>query len=759
MKISIFFVACLLPFAIFGQAVKKPTPTPTPTPPPPIPALSTSVYSLLDIKSLQKIETQDLSMLDNYNSTSKGIVTGFKPLLNNWYYKRHLNGYTLIKLKDNKWITLSQMTPEYRNSRDETTIKANLNDTILVLSDGKMLDISKDSFVESNYFSSRVLTADYDFSLSRDRERICKSDFIGIGQLEEFPRKSFDFHLLGDKESFFIWESIYSGDYPLGVKKADNPDSKYILTSKKLINRYNMNESINLEYLSLFSTFESQVMTYTDSLVYISFPIGEFSKFLNFEFNKQINIPLAKDFKLNEDNLYLKTKVRIPDQEEFIGYCYQMKKYNNYKINIETLDQDLFQNSYNGFKNVFYDIDRNGHNNYLAMPYVILAYNFRTNTIESIIDRNFLPFYTISEMLLDKRNRFLVIQSGDYFTIYDVVLKKELYNIRGIVNHIDKNNNLVFNTYFIKDEKYGSGDSRFMGNFSYRISEKKIKLDELYTIDKVAPPITSLKFDEFTSKENFMIACENNRMALNTSTFTLKSNAILPPKTFSYSYSIDDIKKKYEAKISLTEKLSQYDAPDINWIVKYNTYDLNNEDGLLTLKSDPIKFETLKILDKNDKSPYLGLNARKDNPRYNFKEQMGGEEKYSIGENIKYHPTTLLLEEDPTNPEYFIINLKITRVSMDEAKLIKESQQPISINLRRVIYTDMPNYSYNIFLSNYYDQIQSHWVIQPFSKTDFKSYFNNKLINIAGFFNIYNQANLNLNGRSEIIISIKQRPN
>ena len=116
-----------------------------------------------------------------------------------------------------------------------------------------------------------------------------------------------------------------------------------------------MNESINLEYLPLFSTYKSQVMTYTDSLVYISFPIGEFSKFLNFEFNKQINIPLTKDLKLNEDHLYLKTKIRIPDQEEFIGYCYQMKKYNNYNINIETLDQDLFQNSYNGFKNVFYD--------------------------------------------------------------------------------------------------------------------------------------------------------------------------------------------------------------------------------------------------------------------------------------------------------------------------------------------------------------------------------------------------------------------
>ena len=748
MKISIFFVACLLPFAIFGQAVKKPTPKPTP--PPPIPALSTSVYSLLDIKSLQKIETQDLSLLDNYNSRSQGIVTGFKPLLNNWYYKRHLNGYTLIKLKDNKWITLSQMTPEYRNSRDETTIKANLNDTILVLSDGKMLDISKDSFVESNYFSSGVLTADYGFSLSRDRERISKSDFIGIGQLEEFPRKSFNFHLLGDKESFFIWESIYSGDNPLGVKEADNPDSKYILTSKKLINRYNMNESINLEYLSLFNTYEN-VMTYTDSLVYISFPIGGFSKFLNFEFNKQINIPLTKDFKLNEDHLYLKTKVRIPDQKEFIGYCYQMKKYNNYNINIETLNQDIFQNSYNGFKNVFYDKDNNGHQNYLKSPYVVIAYNFRTNTIESIIDRNFQSFYGINDILLDKRNRFLVIQSGEYFTIYDVVSKKELYTIRGIVNHVDKNNNLVFNTYFINDEKYGSG-------FTYRINEKKIKLDELYTIDKAAPPITTLKFDEFTSKENFEIACENNRMALNTSTFTLKSNAILPPKTFSYSYSINDIKKKYEAKISLTEKLSQYDAPDINWIVKYNTYDLNNEDGLLTLKSDPIKFETLKILDKNDKSPYLGLNARIRNPRLTL-EQMVGEEKYSIGENIKYHPTTLLLEEDPTNPEYFIINLKIKRVSIDEAKLIKESQQPISINLRRVIYTDMPNYYYNIFLSNYYDQIQSHWVIEPFSKTDFKSYFNNKLINIAGFLNIYNQANLNLNGKSEIIISIKQKPN
>ena len=748
MKISIFFVACLLPFAIFGQAVKKPTPKPTP--PPPIPALSTSVYSLLDIKSLQKIETQDLSLLDNYNSRSQGIVTGFKPLLNNWYYKRHLNGYTLIKLKDNKWITLSQMTPEYRNSRDETTIKANLNDTILVLSDGKMLDISKDSFVESNYFSSGVLTADYGFSLSRDRERISKSDFIGIGQLEEFPRKSFNFHLLGDKESFFIWESIYSGDNPLGVKEADNPDSKYILTSKKLINRYNMNESINLEYLSLFNTYEN-VMTYTDSLVYISFPIGGFSKFLNFEFNKQINIPLTKDFKLNEDHLYLKTKVRIPDQKEFIGYCYQMKKYNNYNINIETLDQDIFQNSYNGFKNIFYDKDNNGHQSYLKSPYVVIAYNFRTNTIESIIDRNFQSFYGINDILLDKRNRFLVIQSGEYFTIYDVVSKKELYTIRGIVNHVDKNNNLVFNTYFINDEKYGSG-------FTYRINEKKIKLDELYTIDKAAPPITTLKFDEFTSKENFEIACENNRMALNTSTFTLKSNAILPPKTFSYSYSINDIKKKYEAKISLTEKLSQYDAPDINWIVKYNTYDLNNEDGLLTLKSDPIKFETLKILDKNDKSPYLGLNARIRNPRLTL-EQMVGEEKYSIGENIKYHPTTLLLEEDPTNPEYFIINLKIKRVSIDEAKLIKESQQPISINLRRVIYTDMPNYYYNIFLSNYYDQIQSHWVIEPFSKTDFKSYFNNKLINIAGFLNIYNQANLNLNGKSEIIISIKQKPN
>ena len=71
----------------------------------------------------------------------------------------------------------------------------------------------------------------------------------------------------------------------------------------------------------------------------------------------------------------------------------------------------------------------------------------------------------------------------------------------------------------------------------------------------------------------------------------------------------------------------------------------------------------------------------------------------------------------------------------------------------------MPNYHYNIFLSNYYDQIQSHWRINPISQKDFKSYFNNKLINIAGFFNIYNQANLNLNGKSEIIISIKQPPN
>lgn len=752
MKKRVLFAVFLLPFSIFGQTIKKPVTTLPP------PALSTTVYSLLDIKSLQKIETQDLSLLDNYNSRSQGIVTRFKPLLNNWYYNSHLNGYTLIKLKDNKWITLSQMTPEYIKSRDETTIKANLNDTILVLSDGKMLDISKDNFVESDYFSSRVLTADYGFlSGDGERKRLWKSDFIGIGpleELEELYRKNFNFHLLGDKESFFVWEGIYSSDNPLGVKKADNPDSKYILTSKKLINRYNMNESINLEYLSLFSTYKSQVMTYTDSLVYISFPIGEFSKFLNFEFNKQINIPLTKDFKLNEDHLYLKTKVRIPNQEEFIGYCYQMKKYNNYNINIETLDQDLFQNSYNGFKNVFYDKDNNGHQNYVKSPYVVIAYNFRTNTIESIIDRNFQSFYGINDILLDKRNRFLVMQSGEYFTIYDVVSKKELYTIRGIVNHIDKNNNLVFNTYFIKDEKYGSGDSRFRGNFSYRISEKKIKLDELYTIDKVAPPITTLKFDEFTSKENFEIACENNRMALNTSTFTLKSNVILPPKTFSYSYSIDDIKKKYEAKISLTKKLSQYDAPDINWIVKYNTYDLNNGDGLLTLKSDPIKFETLKILDKNDKSPYLDLNNNRHLPK--TLARLVGEGKYSIGENSNYHQTTILLEKDPTNPEYFIINLKITSVSIDEAKLIKESQQPISINLKRVINNDMPNYYYNIFLSNYYDQIQSYWRIKNINPKDFKSYFNNKLISIPGFLSIYNEANLSLNGKSEIIISLNQ---
>jgi hypothetical protein len=270
-----------------------------------------------------------------------------------------------------------------------------------------------------------------------------------------------------------------------------------------------------------------------------------------------------------------------------------MKKYNNQKIDIESLDQGFFKNSYSGFENVFYDKNEYGNKEYKTIPYVVLAYNFRTSAIEFIIDRNFKAFNTISELQLDKRNGLLVIQSGEYFTIYDLASIKELYTVKGLINYIDNNNNLVFDTYFNWDERYSSETSFYGGEFSYRISEKKIKLDELYTIDKSTPSFTELKFDEFTSKENFDTAIENNRLALNKSTFTLKPNVILPPKTFSYSYTNNDIKNKYEAQIALTQKLSEYDAPDINWFLKYDTYNLNNEGGLLTLKSDPIKFETL----------------------------------------------------------------------------------------------------------------------------------------------------------------------
>jgi hypothetical protein len=144
MKKRILFVVILIPFTMFGQTVKKPVAAPLP------PAISTSIYSLLDIGSLQKIETQDLSLL--YTKSSKnGINTYFKPLLNNWYYFfSNPDGYQIIKLRDKKWID--------DGSQKRIKVDANLNDTIFVLRDGRMLDISKDSFVESDYFSSRVLT-------------------------------------------------------------------------------------------------------------------------------------------------------------------------------------------------------------------------------------------------------------------------------------------------------------------------------------------------------------------------------------------------------------------------------------------------------------------------------------------------------------------------------------------------------------------------------------------------------------------------
>jgi hypothetical protein len=606
----------------------------------------------------------------------------------------------------------------------------------------------------------------YNFSLSGDREnrkRIWKSDFIKVEGGELFNYKNFNFHLLGNKESFHFWGGYNDSSGPLDVI-AENPNSNYMLTSNEFINRYNLIDSIKLKINleKVLGTYKSQSITYSDSLIYISVPIGEFSELLNFEFNRSINIPVTKDQDLRDHNkLYAERIKKIPSylsddgREEFIDYCYQMKKYNNQKINIESLDRGFFENSYSGFKNVFYDKNKYGHKEYKTTPYVVLAYNFRTSAIEFIIDRYFKAFNTISELQLDKRNGLLVIQSGEYFTIYNLAAKKELYTFKGIINYIDNNNNLVFDTYFNWDERYSTETSFYGGEFSYRISEKKIKLDELYTIDKSTPSFTLLKFDEFTSKENFDIACENNRMALNTSTFKFKPNVILPPKTFSYSYSNNDIKKKYEAKISLTKKLSQYDAPDINWFLKYDTYKLNNDGGLLTLKSDPIKFETLNILDLNGKSPYADINKRRVGS--GTLARLVGEGKYSIGENSNYHETTLLLEKDPINQEYFIAKLSISRVTIDEAKLIKESQQPVSINLSRVIIPDIPNF-YNIFISNYNGQIENHWASKYSNgyPQDFKSYFNNQLIGIPGFFRVFNQATLKLNGKSEIIISSKQ---
>ena len=253
-------------------------------------------YSFFDNK-LKGLMSSNLATFESRlkNNNTNGVYydnyTGkYFEINNNYVYLKKDYGNDLI-------INVTNSTPKYYESK---LVPQLLNDTLLLAFEGKIMNINTGQFLSIRVDQNNIYIEIKNPEQIECDGSILKSDIL-MQDFSDCSPRHFIYNLLS--EGLFIHKesNAFRG------KILNNPQSKYLLFTEDyigensdpgvlcwrfcLMNRFNANDTVDIPRFSVdgFNIGQRPPVIYSDSMIYYSVPINSSYKFLNYNFNENID--------------------------------------------------------------------------------------------------------------------------------------------------------------------------------------------------------------------------------------------------------------------------------------------------------------------------------------------------------------------------------------------------------------------------------------------------------------------------------------
>ena len=671
-KIFTFFVSILVFASLWGQINSKNI-------------IQSTKYSLLDpnLKILLNNDLQKFKLIISHESNlyAKNHVTDitkkYFDLNNNWFY---IDDYGLV-YKTNSNIIYSHSGRGFDNKLQL------LNDTLMLLQDGSILNLNSRKLLYdtiANRFSNIEL------NLNRDNQLIANNIILSDIFLSEIQdpskNKNFVYNLFTDSACIKDVSGYVN----------NNPNSKYILTGRGFINRFDINDFVD------FSSYVDDHLNYAynDSLVYFSIKMDGILNLLKIPLNESLKDSITlNDIDQDFNNSLLRSisdkiiDYRSEDRRnKIISTYYFHKKYNSIELSISDLIEN--PNYFNTFNSLLtYD------------PILIVEYNYIRKRVLSILDGEVYPFQSkvtprsigLNKLYLDNSNRYLIIQQNiDAFTIFDLLKKKEIITLSGIISGVNYNNELLLNIG--AKSAIGSSYGNYVG-----IIQTKLDLNDLHNLiesNYIPENNGNFKFNEFTSKAEF-----NSRL----DSYLNKKNNIISITTQFQSF----IKKNSYKKFS-NDFISKNISSTINRLFDTLYNNIGNKSRIYPLKYYSYSNETKDfIFITEDQQPLPQID---DSRQFTYR---GYKTDYSIIDTTFKHDFKVSFN-----------NVIISNVTLEEAKEFKNGNYFFKKRSYLFNNFEIPPLN-NIFIFKYFSKIHNSILQESYTKIPIQDknvlnkYFNN----------------------------------
>jgi hypothetical protein len=698
-----------------ASPVKKPaTTTPAPAPAGLYNITELSFFNPAHIALLEKqVADQEVKVkATKYNDSFTGesfsrsstpqqfLTSEFRPLGNKWFYvvegkkgelmKRDEYGYNAHdgKFKDKNYPIVA------------------LNDSIYVLSDGSLFNIFSGDYLlsDSKELENRVLRVITDL-IPLDQYLLARGDILNMGGFSP-PigfKSYFSFNLLSDHINFRqVNPNVY--------QSSDNRFSNYLLSDKYddtyLLNRYNVEDSIHVsrDFPDLFTYSKQLPRTYNDSLLIVTVPFhpveGASTQALNSlaasalplnsnYLKNSLDISMgsfAKNTREKTDwlNSLDPRRNQIEESKKYVAAYVSAYWFNDFG---KTL---LLENVYNFSKKgdeLIYSKDLEQRvktaNKFISYnPQLMVVFNYRTNKLISVLNRNGLPFNKLQKLLIDKTNTLLIAQSFDnVFSIFDLRNGKEILSAKGIINHISDDNKLMLNFSITSKSVYQA--SLEYTEYIDKLTGYSLPLTDLIQKNNVyySNFTESLNVDEFTSSDDFnakIVALEKtNRSAF----FAQEKKPNNQPLVFAKPYQPDNktIKNAIQSQINKFVADQGPIPADIRLPLSYTMWDPNTK--ILTLSTNQLPADTVA---------YLGA-------KWEWKQNSSTDEVFLLDEFRRFNKFRGAMQKEGS------ISFELDPVESEQAKKVKDGSIKLTFILRNQ-EVNIPDYRY-IFANRFYKTI------------------------------------------------------
>lgn len=672
-------------------------------------------YSFFDTK-LKGLMFNNLASFDSRlkNNNTNGVYydnyTGkYFEINNNYVYLKKDYGNDLI-------INVNNSTPKYYESK---LVPQLLNDTLLLAFEGKIININTGQFLSTLVDQNNIPTEIINPKQIECDGNILKTDILMQDFDDCYPRH-FIYNLLS--EGLFIHKesNAFRG------KILNNPQSKYLMFTEDyigknsepgvlywrfcLMNRFNVNDTLDIPRFSVegFNIGQCPPIIYNDSIIYYSVPIKSSYKFLNFNFNENIDVELSENnFGTNNDDEFFQKLRRgsygTEEADNAVATCYFHKKYN--KLDVSNKNFEGFTSYYNTYKNLL------GYS-----PYLIIEYNFRDKKIKSILDKPILPLSGISAMYLDNDNQFLIAQQpNSQFTIFNLKTKREIFTLSGNISGINNKNELLINVLAPRQTSYSSTIPANIELTKLNLNELK-KLSDQYFVSDFD---SSLNVDEFTTKADFIskINIKMNRINLSNPKIELTANKTENNQNKYDIYSNEYVNSFLDKTINDYHNVLNSGSNKNDLVYKLNYLSYSMENKLIEFMTDELE---------DDAQNFLSNFGTKE---FEISDQRYVGKKYSI--------------------------IRFKNVSIEDAKKLKDDSCFIIVKNTKPKNFKIPKIA-NLFVFRHFNTIKRNFYYNNEPETEQSRKFYNSYVPInTEIANYYNSWYLRFNN-SDILLYLKK---